>query len=188
MTIYEHPENEVGWNTWQRHFNHHLKTVYGVDAQEAGIDTGWLHNQLYGTSERTLESALECAYWYGNKYGLVVMNELDQSSTLPPGLTTKHPKKPGMYLMLYNLHTLLPSEVEKRGLDPEECRFWEEDPLYFGPLEYAHTTYATELKYSYEGPDNGFEEEGYFPIIEDLLEVDGKYYGDWSVFIVKEDE
>lgn len=75
MTIYEHPENLVGWNTWQRHFNHHLKTVYGVNAKEAGIDTCWMHNQLYGTSKRTLGSALECAYWYGNKYGLVVMNE-----------------------------------------------------------------------------------------------------------------
>lgn len=114
------------------------------------------------------------------------MSGLDQSSTRPPSLTTEFPTEPGMYLMLYNLHTLLPSEVDKCGLDQEEHRFWEAPPVYFGPLEYAHTTYATELKYSYEGPNNGFEEEGYFPVTEDLLEVDGKYYGDWSVFIVKE--
>lgn len=184
--IYEHPENPVGWNTWQRHFNHHLKTVYGVDYRDAGIDTCWLHNEMYNTSERTIGSALECAYWYGNKYGLVVMNELDQSSTRPQGLTSGCPTQPGMYLMLYNLHPWLPSEVEKRGLDPEEHRFWDAAPVYFGPLKYVHTTYAAELKYSLDGPHNGFEEEGYFPVIEDLLEVDGKYYGDWSVFIVKE--
>lgn len=60
MTIYEHHENEVGWNTWQRHFNHHLKTVYGVDAQEAGIYTGWLHNDLFASSGRTPGES----YWF----------------------------------------------------------------------------------------------------------------------------
>jgi hypothetical protein len=75
-----------------------------------------------------------------------------------------------------------------------------------GPLEYAHTTYASEVKLCFiDGqraalyfPDTGDITtvttgecvpclEAVLSITEDLIVFDGRYFGDWTVFYHKEE-
>lgn len=54
---------------------------------------------------------------------------------------------------------------------------WGTDGPVFGPYEFVHTTYGTNLKLG--KPDNACSELFTY---EDLLYYEGVYYGDWSVF------
>jgi hypothetical protein len=49
----------------------------------------------------------------------------------------------------------------------------------------------SELKYCFADHPPEFQsldEEGYLSVIEDMIELDGMYYGDWSVFYLSEKE
>lgn len=47
-----------------------------------------------------------------------------------------------------------------------------------GPIRYAHTTYASEIKICMEGDEDS---SIVLPIVEGCVELDGKFYGDWIV-------
>ena len=53
---------------------------------------------------------------------------------------------------------------------------WGTDGPIFGPYEFVHTTYASNLKL---GKENLCDELFCF---EDMIYYDGVYYGDWTVF------
>jgi hypothetical protein len=99
--------------------------------------------------------------------------------------------KPGMYLGLFHGRDMPDADMDGWGFD---------GPL-IGPLEYVHTTYASELKLRFlDGrraalyfPDTGFVTdlatgqrspcpEAVLRIAEDLLVFDSRYFGDWTVF------
>lgn len=72
-----------------------------------------------------------------------------------------------------------------RKTTTEDVEGWGEEGPTFGPLKYAHTTYANRIHLHGE---NG-EEMGDLHIVEDgLVYYDGMYYGDWSVCCLSEDE
>jgi hypothetical protein len=76
---------------------------------------------------------------------------------------------PGMYLKLFH----------GRDDPDEEMNNWGFDGGYIGPLQWAHTTYLHHFRVhpveSTEDFDLLFE--------KDLLVFNGKYYGDWSLFM-----
>lgn len=62
--------------------------------------------------------------------------------------------------------------------DPDqEMNDWGSDGPVFGPYEFAHTTYAWDIKL---GKPNGNYDELYTH--EDMVYYGGVYYGDWSIF------
>ena len=48
-----------------------------------------------------------------------------------------------------------------------------------GPLQYAHTTYATDLKFGFVDKSKS---DGWLTVIDGLIYYDGVFYGDWSTF------
>jgi hypothetical protein len=66
-------------------------------------------------------------------------------------------------------------------VDPsQDLQDWGSEGPVFGPLQYVHTTYAREVKFSYADKS---EREGWLTVTkDDLLYYDGVYYGDWSAF------
>lgn len=83
---------------------------------------------------------------------------------------------------------------------------WAFDGPVIGPLDYVHTTYASEVKLRFVDdrsaaryfPDTGVVTnlatgqcspclEAALAIAEDLIVFDGRYFGDWTVFYHKEE-
>lgn len=90
-----------------------------------------------------------------------------------------HTLRPGMYLGL--LHGRLTPNEDMLGN-------WGFNGPIIGPLLYVHTTYASTLKLEFVDEEasraSGFElESDMLSIDDDLLVLDNKYYGDWTVFI-----
>src|SRR5215831_9446820 len=56
---------------------------------------------------------------------------------------------------------------------------WGTQGPVFGPLQFVHTTYATNVKFTFA---DGSDRDGWLQIIDDLIYYDGTYYGDWSSF------
>lgn len=92
------------------------------------------------------------------------------------------PERPGLYLGLFH----------GRNTPDEEMDNWGFEGPQFGPLEFAHTTYAADVKLRFERredeqlffPDTN--SDPWLPIEDGLIVYNGKYYGDWTVFYVKE--
>lgn len=82
----------------------------------------------------------------------------DQVKTLPEG----------MYLGLFH----------GRNAVDEELDNWGENGPVLGPLAYCHTTYVNHIRIcgltDVEAQD--------LQIKEDMIEFEGKYYGDWTIF------
>ncbi len=82
------------------------------------------------------------------------------------------------------------------GFESEEQRAevddWGENGALIGPLAYVHTTYATHVKTRFMNESDadkyGLPSEvcTELPINEDCLCFDGKQYGDWTVFYIKD--
>jgi len=74
----------------------------------------------------------------------------------------------GLYLELFH----------GRKSPDEELDDWGSQGAIFGPLQFAHTTYASDVKMQFkDGSD------GWLHITKDsLVYYDGVYYGDWSLF------
>lgn len=89
-------------------------------------------------------------------------------------------KRKGMYLKLFH----------GRPTTTEDMDDWGTEGPDIGPLHYAHTTYASEIKLMFERLEDaksfGFDDvEGIsLDIVNDLVEYQGVYYGDWSCHIV----
>jgi hypothetical protein len=88
------------------------------------------------------------------------------------------PPKPGMYLGLFNGRDRLDQDMEG----------WGSNGPIIGPLEYAHTTYADEIKLMFKHGEDfakyGFDSiDPWLTIKRDgLVEFQGKYYGDWTTY------
>jgi hypothetical protein len=64
--------------------------------------------------------------------------------------------------------------------DPrEQLNDWGTEGPVIGPLEYVHTTYATDVKFGFLDKSKS---DGWLTIVEGLMYYDGIYYGDWSTF------
>ena len=63
-----------------------------------------------------------------------------------------------------------------------------------GPLEFFHTTYANTIHLKFENVDDAElitgKSEVYLELelMDDLLYFDGKFYGDWTVYMVETEE
>jgi hypothetical protein len=70
-------------------------------------------------------------------------------------------------------------------MDPEEdMEDWGDDGPLFGPLQYAHVTYCSDIKLEMA---DGRQPE-WLRFHEDMVEFDGVYYGDWSVYLGEEEK
>lgn len=49
-----------------------------------------------------------------------------------------------------------------------------------GPLKYVHTTYGDDIKVCFLDED---DPRFYLSLVDDMIHFEGKYYGDWTVFI-----
>ena len=98
----------------------------------------------------------------------------------------ERPQEPGLYLAM----------LHGRGSPDEQMSDWGYSGPLIGPLNWCHTTYATEIKIEFK--DNDCEAR-YFrftdsphchvlQIHNDLLVYARSYYGDWTVFYVGADE
>jgi hypothetical protein len=94
------------------------------------------------------------------------------------------PEKPGMYLGLFH----------GREKVNEVMQDWGFDGPCLGPLNYFHTTYASTLQIEFENPADAHRFTGSYnrqcelQLSGDLLRYDGKYFGDWTVYMVKPEE
>ncbi|WP_395061180.1 hypothetical protein [Paraburkholderia silvatlantica] len=98
----------------------------------------------------------------------------------------------GMYLTLFH----------GRNNPDADMDDWRFDGPVIGPLDYVHTTYASDVKLRFvEGqtaaryfPDTGFITnlatgartrctDAVLAIAHDLIVFDGQYFGDWTVFV-----
>lgn len=173
--MYKYQNNPVSWPTWIRHVEHHMKTLYGNSCRDVGLDMCELHNKHYAMWS-TLGGTLEFVRWWGEKYGLDALRE----PTLPDPFPMKA-KVPGLYLKLFH----------GRDYPDQELGDWGKEGPAIGPLHYVQGTYMSELKYCFADHHPEFQsldEEGYLSTYEDMIELDGMYYGDWSVFYVVEEE
>lgn len=96
------------------------------------------------------------------------------------------PEKAGVYLALF--HGRLQSN--------EQMDDWGFNGPLIGPLEWVHTTYSLHIRLMFINHD---DEKLYFQkpahpdandiiIADDVIPYAGKYYGDWTVFFVGENE
>ena len=65
-----------------------------------------------------------------------------------------------------------------RTIPDQEMDDWGSNGPIFGPYEFAHTTYAWDIKL--KKPDGNCDE--LYIHEEDMVYYDGVYYGDWSIF------
>ena len=71
---------------------------------------------------------------------------------------------------------------------------WGFDGPAIGPINWCHTTYASDVKIQFEAAADGAryfgvtDNEFQMKIVGDLLVFDGVYYGDWTVYCVKPED
>lgn len=164
--ILQYPDNPVGFNTWRRHVRHYL-SQYNVQLNEVGLNKLDSYCISY-RQNRTTGGALDFVQGWIRDRGIDQVKALEP----PPSLSNK-PTQEGLYLNLEH----------GRHYIGEKLNNWGFDGPSIGPLKYVHVTYMSELKYGFVDPMEtmGFDHEGEITIIDSLIEVDGCYYGDWSV-------
>ncbi len=93
------------------------------------------------------------------------------------------PKGPGLYLGLFHSRH-----------DPNDQMIeWGFNGPLIGPLVFVHTTYTNNIKLGFESDTDA---RRYFPVqtdtflavSDDMVLFDSKFYGDWTVFYVGEDD
>jgi hypothetical protein len=94
------------------------------------------------------------------------------------------PTRPGLYLGLFH----------GRDEPRQTMKDWGFNGPLIGPLEWVHTTYTCTLQIAFEcacdasryfGTD---ETEQFLELHGDMLTFGGKFYGDWTVFVVQPDD
>ncbi len=85
------------------------------------------------------------------------------------GLEVNKIEKGKMYLRLFH----------GRNRADDRLGDWGFNGPTFGPLLWAHTTYLNHFRIAFENEDEGFE----VLFHKDMIEYDGKFYGDWSIYI-----
>lgn len=95
----------------------------------------------------------------------------------------KKPEQPGLYLGLFHGRH-----------DPNDQMIeWGFNGPLIGPLMFVHTTYTNNIKLGFQTADDA---KCYFPtqtdhmltISDDMVLFNSKFYGDWTVFYVGEDD
>lgn len=90
------------------------------------------------------------------------------------------PVRPGMYLGL----------LHGRDHPNQAMDGWGFHGPMIGPLKWAHTTYTCTLVIAFQSPEDAvpyfrvMEAEHFLELDGDLLAFGGKYYGDWTVYVV----
>lgn len=79
----------------------------------------------------------------------------------------------GMYLGLFHGR-------DRKDEDPDD---WGFDGPVIGPLEFVHTTYANHIKVCLVGRQQA---EMDLELVEGMIEFEGKYYGDWTVYFYEQ--
>jgi hypothetical protein len=96
----------------------------------------------------------------------------------------ERPDRPGMYLALFH---------GRKGRREQMNEFGFAGPL-LGPLRYCHTTYLSDIKIMFETPEDARlccgsdERDVILSVIDDMIQFENAYYGDWSVFTMDTDE
>ena len=109
------------------------------------------------------------------------MPTLSETQTIIPEYGER-PEKPGLYLALFH----------GRSHPKQQMNDWGFNGPLIGPLEWCHTTYATNIRVCFESPndeavyfsDPAYPEGQDIAIVGDLLCYGDAYYGDWTVFYV----
>ncbi len=107
------------------------------------------------------------------------MHTETNATTFPdlPQYGTK-PDKPGLYLGLFHGRSSPTEQMDEWGFN---------GPL-IGPLDWCHTTYATDINISFVNPEDSvkyaMDDEFTLKVSGDLLVFGGYYYGDWTVYYV----
>lgn len=112
----------------------------------------------------------------------------DENMPFVRNVGVRHPAPGGVYLHVFHGRNTVEEDMDDWGFD---------GPV-IGPLRYVHTTYKSDVKfacapevarkffteqdvYTFEPGSDGLC-EGQIFLRDDLLTIDGKFYGDWSVF------
>jgi hypothetical protein len=86
-------------------------------------------------------------------------------------------KNPPVWLHLFHGRT------DPEGKDMPDG--WGFNGPTIGPLHYVHVTYMCDVKYGFQDQHDaakfGLPDEGHFKIVGDLIEHDGRFYGDFSI-------
>lgn len=108
----------------------------------------------------------------------------DDEVTIIPTYSETKDLKPGLYLGL----------MHGRDTVDQQMNFWGFNGPVIGPLNYAHTTYGSEVKLEFTDAADKFiyfseadAQEVIAVHADGLLMYGGKYYGDWTVFNHKGD-
>jgi hypothetical protein len=105
-------------------------------------------------------------------------------SPKPYPLYGTRPEKPGLYLALFH----------GRHTPNEHMEDWGFPGPLIGPLNWVHTTYGCQLNIEfvnsadalrYFGDSIGMAE---LTAMNGLIEFGGDYFGDWTVYLVKEED
>lgn len=99
-----------------------------------------------------------------------------------PDYGTK-PDRPGLYLGLFH----------GRHDPNDQMTDWGFNGPLIGPLSFVHTTYTNNIKLGFE---SNADAKRYFPtqiehvltVSDDMVLFNSKFYGDWTVFYVGEDD
>ena len=80
------------------------------------------------------------------------------------------PAKSGMYLTM----------THGRNHPAEQLHTWGFRGPWIGPLEYFHVTYCSTVNIGVIHEGQSLNLHDTMQIVDDLLEFQGKYYGDWA--------
>lgn len=184
LALYPINDQPISMATYLRHALHHLRSSgMGVSVQqECDLrNLRNLHNSKNATTSfRDMVVAVEGVMKDSLTDGAISALASANVFTLPTPIPME-PSKTGLYLSLFH---------GRRRLD-ESLPDWGSNGPSIGPMKYVHCTYGNEFKYEFEeGADfYGLEEDGYFSFVEDMVELDGAYYGDVTIYyhVSKED-
>ena len=90
------------------------------------------------------------------------------------GISTLRKVRPGMYLAMYNGFDSLDDWANSNVIGYS-------GPI-IGPLSYCHTTYGSDVKMRPMGGEHCNSLS--LSVVGGLLRYRGKYYGDWTVFLL----
>ncbi len=102
--------------------------------------------------------------------------------TLPTEI--QRPEQPGLYLGLFH------GRHDRRASMSD----WGFAGPVLGPLRYFHTTYLHDIKIGFVRLGDACrmlgstDTEVCLEVVDDMISLDGAYYGDWSVFYVQPDK
>jgi hypothetical protein len=105
------------------------------------------------------------------------------TSVNKPATDIQRPEQPGLYLGLFH------GRHDRRTPMSD----WGFAGPVLGPLRYCHTTYLQDIKIGFVNLSDArrmlgsLDTDVCLTVVDDMISLDGAYYGDWSVFYVQPD-